>query len=465
VTGNGSNDKSTLLVADDDEGVLYLLADCLRREKYKVVEVDSGTKALEWLTKNSADLLVLDLKLGDLPATSLIEQLRERGRDFPFIVVTGHGDERSAVDVMKQGALDYVMKDTGMLDLLPAIVRRAMGIIERDRKLTEANSMVRIREERLQNIIQSAFDGYVRFDANGKLLDVNRTFCEMAGYSKEELLKRGAVILEFGLAPNDLQERIIEWNRSGSDHFFAAFRRRDGSYCEVEVSIRTDGDEYIGFVHDLSELRRLERTTLQITIEERERVGNELHDGLGQQLTAIELMSHALERELRSVAPSQAKSAGKITKYIQRAITLTRQLAHGLAPIGEGADGLMVALGDLANMTAAAGVTCEFHCDSRVKIADSAVSGHLHRIAQEAITNALKHGKAQTIQLRLEDCGTHIELSIEDDGCGMPKKAPAKKGMGLQLIQHRARLIGGHVSIHSSRGQGVRIVCTLPKHP
>jgi two-component system sensor kinase FixL len=463
VPGNGSNDKPTLLVADDDEGVLYLLADCLRREGYAVVEFDGGEKALEWLTHHNADLLVLDLKLGDLPAPSLIERLRQLGRDFPFIVVTGHGDERSAVEVMKQGALDYVMKDTGMLDLLPGIIRRVMGIIERDRKLAEANAIVRQREERLQKIIQTAFDGFIRFDSKWRILDANRAFCEMVGYSREELLSNGPSIFECGLAPDDFEQRMADLQKAGSAHYFTSLNRGNGPQYEVEVSIRADADEYIGFVHDLSELRRLERMMLQSTLNERRRVGSELHDGLGQQLTAIELMSHALARELKQIAPAQAGSAAKITKYIQDAVTLTRQLAHGLAPIAEEENGLLVALADLASMTTAAGVACKFSCDPQVAITDTTVAGHLYRIAQEAVTNSLKHGKARDIHLRLEDQGTKVELSIEDNGRGLPEKPPQTPGMGLQLIQHRARLIGGQVTVHSIRGRGVRVVCSLPK--
>src|SRR4051812_43614654 len=102
-----------LLVADDEEGLLFLIADALRREGYEVEAVESGEEALAWLRSQPADLLLLDLKLPDLPAPVLVERLRKLGREFPFIIITGHGDERTAVEVMKQGALDYVMKDKG----------------------------------------------------------------------------------------------------------------------------------------------------------------------------------------------------------------------------------------------------------------------------------------------------------------------------------------------------------------
>jgi signal transduction histidine kinase len=127
--------------------------------------------------------------------------------------------------------------------------------------------------------------------------------------------------------------------------------------------------------------------------------------------------------------------------------------------------GLLVALGDLATMTTAAGTLCKFAFDPEVSIPDRAVAGHLYRIAQEAITNSLKHGKAQTIHISLRERNGQLELGIEDDGRGLAKDSPRKPGMGLKLIQHRARLIGGQISVHSKRGQGVRIVCSLPKLP
>lgn len=461
MTGEDSNDKFRLLIADDDEGVLYLLADCLRREKYEIVEFSSGAAVFDWLQTNEADLLVLDLKLGDLPAPDLINLLRQQGRDFPFIVVTGHGDERSAVEVMKQGALDYVMKDVGMLDLLPGIVRRALRIIQRERKLEEANALIRQREERLQKVIQTAFDGFVRFDSRGNFLEANSAFCEMVGYTREELLANNASILEPGL--DHIRERIEELRRTGTEHCFITFKRRDGRQYEVEMSVRPDGEDYIGFIHDLTEIRRLERMTLRITQDERRRIGSELHDGLGQQLTAIGLMSHSLARALEEIAPAQANAAAKITKYVQDAVTLTRQLAHGLAPIAEEAGGLLIALTNLASMTTAAGVLCEFAADPKINAPDPAIAGHLYRIAQEAINNSLKHGKPRSIHIRLEERNGHLDLTIQDDGHGLPKTRSRKPGMGLKLIQHRARLIGGQIAVHSEPGCGVQIVCSLPK--
>ena len=455
--------KARLVVVDDDEGLLFLMGDALRREGFEVNGFGSGKAAFDWLAREPADLVLLDLKLNDLPAQSLVERLRERGRVFPFIIITGHGDERVAVEIMKQGALDYVMKESGMLELLPAIVRRALDVAEQERRLAEANAAVRQREERLQGVIQTALDGFVRFDRDWGIIDVNRAICDLLGYTREQMLSITLLDIETVVSPNHLAERKACLEAEGAAHCFTRVRRSDGRLLDVEISMRADQDGSFGFMHDLSEQRRLEREVLQISEDERQRFGHELHDGLGQQLTAIELMSHLLARDLKSKAPALAKSANEIARLTRKTIAQTRHLAHGLAPVALGADGLMAALNDLAQSTSRIGVPCEFHCDTPVSIPDLAAATHLYRIAQEAVNNALKHARARKISVSLGANEHSLELAIEDNGVGLRKSN--NRGIGLRVIHHRARLIGAQIHLHSTRGKGVRVVCSLPKQP
>lgn len=452
-----------LLIADDEEGLLFLMADGLRREGYEVEAFSSGEEAYAWLSRERADLVLLDLKLIDLPATALIERLRKEGRDFPFIVVTGHGDERTAVDVMKQGALDYVMKDAGMLELLPGIVRRALGVVQQERKLVEANEAIRLREERLRQVIQTALDGFIRFERTGRLLEANEALCEMLGYPAEDLVGKNIFGAEAIAHQNEVHEHVTKLEPGGAARCFTQLRRKDGAPVEVEVSMRDAQGEIFAFVHDVSEQRRLERKVLEIAFDERRQFGRELHDSLGQQLTALELMTHTLARELKVIAPVQAKAAWEITKYIRKAVTQTRELAHGLSPMAGEGEGLMQALEDLAKMATTAGTPCDFQCPKPVKIKDDTIVGHLYRIAQEAITNSLKHAAPKKIGLSLSHQGPAIELAIEDAGRGLPATKSKKGGMGMQVMQHRARLIGAHLNIHSAPGKGVKVVCSLPK--
>jgi signal transduction histidine kinase len=170
-----------------------------------------------------------------------------------------------------------------------------------------------------------------------------------------------------------------------------------------------------------------------------------------------------LARELKAVAPVQAKSAWEITKYIRRAVTETRELAHGLSPVAGDGEGLMHALQELAQMAKSTGTPCHFDCPQPIKIKDETIVGNLYRIAQEAISNALKHAAPKRLDLRLTNHGPDIQLAIEDSGRGLPKNKSQKTGMGMQVMQHRARLIGAQLTIHSAPGKGVKVICSLPK--
>jgi DNA-binding NtrC family response regulator len=127
-----------ILVVDDDEGLCLLISDVLRLEGYAVSIARSGQSALAVLRGRRPALMILDLKLPDIGGHQLLEQLRGEGLETPFIVVTGQGDEKAAVEMMKQRALDYVMKDTAILDLLPPVVERALSTLERERSLAVA---------------------------------------------------------------------------------------------------------------------------------------------------------------------------------------------------------------------------------------------------------------------------------------------------------------------------------------
>ena len=435
------------------------MTEALEREGYLVQGVGTADEALDTLKTQPPDLLLLDLKLGEIGATTLLERLRQQDRECPFLIITGHGDERTVVELMKQGALDYVMKDRGLLELLPSVVRRALSIVERERRLVEANEGIRQREERQRTIIQTALDGFTRFRCDGRILEVNQSICKLLDYTREEMLEMSVPSIN----PAAGQRRWSDIEEGKSCREFGRVLARDGTSLEVEVSLRREGEEIFGFVHDITHQRRLEREVLQISEDERRRFGRDLHDGLGQQLTALEMMCHALARELKKSAPKYETEVEEIAQFIRKAVVQTRQLAHGLAPVALEAEGLMAALNDLATLTSRTGVRCEFECESPVALHDPAVATHLYRIAQEAVNNALKHAEAKRVTIGLRESHDAIELKINDNGRGFPAAAQGRPGMGLQVIEYRARLIGGRLDMSSEPGHGVSITCSVPK--
>lgn len=338
---------SSILVVDDDEGLLLLMAEALRAEGYEVSTAGSGKAARTWLQGHTPDLMLLDLKLKDSEGPALVANLQQEKTLVPFIVVTGQGDEKVAVEIMKQGALDYVMKDTGLIDLLPAVVKRALASVTQGKALAAA--------------------------------------------------------------------------------------QREHS--------------------------RLEHEVLAVSERERHTIGADLHDGLGQQLTAIELMCAMLKADAAG-NPALIRGLEGIGVRLREAIAQTRFLARGLVPLGSDPDALQIGLTELIERTNALGVIrCKFDCSRPVTVSNPFVAGHLYRIAQEALNNVVKHAGAEKALVRLQQGSGALLLEIIDDGVGLARR---RSGLGLGVMEHRAKLIGGELTVSSRRGEGVIVRCMLP---
>jgi len=212
--------------------------------------------------------------------------------------------------------------------------------------------------------------------------------------------------------------------------------------------------------------RHLEHEILAISEREQARIGRELHDSLGQQLTGIAIMSKALQQRLACPLPDEAGRAGELTQLISRAIEETRLLSRGLHPVALDENGLMAALQTLASTTeTVSGISCSFQCDTPVLVSNASTAVHLYRIAQEAVSNAIRHGRAKQIRLTLSTDHNRATLSIVNDGRRFPKRPPRKKGMGLQVMGYRAEVIGGILSVQSGPTGGTQVTCEFDARP
>jgi len=218
----------------------------------------------------------------------------------------------------------------------------------------------------------------------------------------------------------------------------------------------------IGALQDITERKELEREILEISEREQSRIGQDLHDGLCQHLAGIEFRLLGLKQKLEGKSSKQVAEATELAKLVRQSIEQTRTLARGLSPVMLEADGLMNALQELAiNTEKAFKVTCSFNCPSPVLIPDNAVATHLYRIAQEAVQNAIRHGKAKFIVINLLTQTDRIMLGVKDDGIGIPKKPRKHNGMGLRVMQYRAGMVGGSLAVQHESGGGTSVVCSL----
>ncbi len=306
-------------------------------------------------------------------------------------------------------------------------------------------------------------------DDTGRVLRFNRACEQLSGYSSEEIVGQVVWMLlppEESAAVRGVFEelRTAHHPNQYANHWLTKTGERRLISWANTVLTTTDGK--VGAIIctgiDLTDRRRLESEVLNIMDHEQRRLGLELHDGLGQQLTGISLMCYNLRQDL-SMHPELVATATALGDLLIDAIRQTRALSHGLAPLRLEVSGLAQALEELARTTSEAGhLECRVHCPARLQIPDPAVAGQLFRIAQEAVNNALKHGAPKTITLKLSRRRDFVRLQISDDGKGFPKHRTEQDGMGLDVMKYRANLIGGTLVVESKPGQGVTVDCTVP---
>jgi len=213
---------------------------------------------------------------------------------------------------------------------------------------------------------------------------------------------------------------------------------------------------------EVAERQRLDREIAQVADRERHRLGHELHDTLGQHLTGTALAAQVLKEKLALRSASETADAEKLVRYAEEGIDLTRSLARGFFSPELDADGLTVALQVLAeNITERFGIDCVFNGEESLRIPDSAIATQLYRIAQEAVTNSIKHAAAQQIVIRLAMNGSELSLAISDDGIGFPETLPRSEGLGLQLMRHGASLAGASFDVRRNGQHGTIVTCKL----
>jgi PAS domain S-box-containing protein len=211
-------------------------------------------------------------------------------------------------------------------------------------------------------------------------------------------------------------------------------------------------------------LQQSEAQILEISDREQARIGQDLHDGLCQQLVGLAFDANSLDHQLAKTGRSEAAAARRIADRLDQAITEARQLSRGLFPVRLEGDGLPSALEELARTTRERScIVCDFESDGPVLVPDGSLATHLYRIAQEAVNNAVKHARPKLIVIRLRLHAERIELTVEDDGTGLdPAPAIKPAGLGLHIMEYRARTLGGTLQIARGADGGTLVSCCVP---
>ena len=323
-------------------------------------------------------------------------------------------------------------------------------------------------KERYEDLLENANDMVFTHDLNGTITSVNKTGEQLLQRSRESLLSRNIIDLmaEDQRAParqwlNQVVQGVelptAEW-----DFVNAADQR-----VKLEISsrlIEQNGRivEVEGIARDITERRRLEREILEIITREQRRIGHDLHDGVCQQLAAINYLVDILGDHLQEKSAPEAAETERIANLINETNALARRVARGLFPVRLEQHGLALALEELAASTSDRyRITCRFVCETAPGKVDSEVELHLYYIVQEALSNAVNHGKASKVIVTLAADESRLKLTVQDDGTGFQLSGKTRSGMGIRIMRYRAKVIGATLDVQSQVDHGTQITCVF----
>jgi len=323
-------------------------------------------------------------------------------------------------------------------------------------------------KERYEDLFENANDMVFTHDMAGKITSINKTGEEILGRPRDAILSKNLV------------DFVVEEQRAAAANWLAQVTKNAesppaewdclnaaGQRIRLEINSRVVGRagkqmEVEGAARDITERKRLEREILEISSREQRRIGHDLHDGVCQQLAAIAYRVDILAEQLQEKGMSESSEVERVGGLVNEAINQTRGVARGLFPISLQENGLVSALEELAENTSNLfKVRCQFSTDGQLPKVENGVALHLYYIAQEAVLNAAKHGRANNITISLARANDRFILAVRDDGAGFELSNHGSSGMGIRIMRYRARVIGATLDLKSQPGQGTQISCVF----
>lgn len=339
--------------------------------------------------------------------------------------------------------------------------------------IAQLQAALQASEQISSAIVETAVNAIITIDARCIIETANTATERLFGYKLTELIGQNISML----MPQPYRDRhdgyVQNYLDSGVKRIIGIGRevvgqRKDGTVFPIDLSVGeavlpSGRRIFTGIIRDLTARKALEDKLLHISEEEQVRIGQDIHDDLCQQLAAIGCLAKVAQKKLTKAGSAEAQSLAEIVQLISKANTRARETSRGLMPVVIDSGGLMVALEELAESTARAfEVACDFRYDNPVQVSGNKLSIQLFRIAQEAVSNAVKHGQAGRVDIHLARQSGSIVLTIRDNGIGIPESPAKGTGMGLLTMSHRAQMMGGSLKIEPRHGGGTQVTCSVP---
>ncbi|HEU4627445.1 MAG TPA: PAS domain S-box protein [Steroidobacteraceae bacterium] len=357
---------------------------------------------------------------------------------------------------------------------------RVRAVQSGDRVLGAVVNITEVTEQRAQRdtlrtqarILETMREGVVLVDAANMIIRLtNPTFDRLFGYRTGELIGHSVepLISLPGTQRKRFERGLRDHHRMGAAPIEFECIRQDGSRftasCVLSPLSMGGTDHWLAVINDVTERKRLERGIIEIANREQQRIGSDLHDGLGQELTGIALMLRRVAAQLAKEKSSARLDIEDVIGLVNHAIENTRSIARGLSPVSPQSGGLAAALHALAARASERyGLRVEFRNHVSVPLElNEAYATHLYRIAQEALTNVVRHSLASEVVIGLEIVGDELQLRVDDNGRGFTHQPPgAAGGLGLKLMRYRAQMLGGDLMLETSANGGASVRCSCP---
>jgi two-component system, NarL family, sensor histidine kinase UhpB len=510
-----------ILVVEDSEEDTFLLLRQLQRAGFEPISerVASAADMNAALDRQDWDVVVSDYVLPGFGGLEALALFKQRGLDAPFIVVSGHIGEDLAVATMRAGADDYLMKDR-LARLGPAI-RRGLEQAEIRRAHRRSNEALTASEERFRQLAENIGAAFFMFErpengAPGAPSYVSPAYETMWGAPCQTLFEdarswlaaihpddrrrveerlnqmaAGKFNEEFRIIRNDEQVRWINLktfpvhDQEGRVYRVAALAEDTTERKHAEQQLRDSNDQLSlaraelekrvqertadlsaanrELQNQMSERKRLENELLEIAENERRRIGFDLHDDIGQKLMGVSLLLKAVETKLANKRLEEAEDTRKIQALLDQVVNHTHDLAHCFSSLNSQGDDLIVLLSNLvANVKRTFDINCRLRATKPFPVLPQELTLQLYKIAQESISNAIKHGKARRIQVSLLNSDGPLVLQIKNDGTPFPVDCEPSNRLGLRIMNYRARTISGELEIRANGKSGTVVTCTIP---
>ncbi len=459
------------LISGFNTEVKDVLTNALEKRNHTLYVKEPSDELLSFLDEKNITLIFLTDNLDKTLNFSRQVRAKKEGRRFTIYSVINKNDMDQLYKLLDADVDQYILEslfDEQRLDI-------RIEFAERQARNKQGQFLIeqklRVSEARVRAILSTTVDAIITIDERGHILSFNQAAEKLFLFQASDVIGKNVSMLMPQPYKREHDGYINNYHNTGERKIIGIGRevtgqRKDGTlfpmYLAVSEVNANDEKFFTGIVRDITEQRRLEHEVLRISEHERRRIGQDLHDGLGQMLTGITLINKSIASTLKDQDHKLATESEEITKLIREADEYARNLSRTLIPVELESNGLKAAIRRMAdNAEKLFNIKCTLVDFLDISFDDPTSLSHLYRIIQEATSNAVKHGNASNVIIKMEVDKDKLVLSIEDDGTGFPSDWDQGKGLGVRIMQFRSNLIGANLRILESDLGGAAIIITL----